>query len=104
MSQKQDTNDPYNFTGQLDEASWDLLKQHHERGAVFLLDESLDLVEVATAIAKDSFELVKGWLDAKKLRPLSSQEVENWEKMPNEKVVKFLIVQPYVIIKKILKN
>lgn len=96
--------DPYKFLEQVDEASWELLKQHHERGAVFIADESLDLIDVATAVAKDSVDEVQSWLSSKLLRPLKDEEVSVWEKMPKEKVVKFLIVQPYVIVKKIFKN
>lgn len=97
-------NDPYGFTDQLDKASWDMLKDHHERGAVFLVDEQLDIVTVATAIARDNFGQVKLWLEADQIAKVSDQLVEAWEKEPSKKVVNFLIVQPYVIVQRIDKT
>lgn len=104
MTDKTNSQDPFKFSDQVDQASWELLKQHYDRGGVFLVDDSLDIVDVANAIATDSVDLVKGWLESELLRPLKVEEAQEWEKMPNEKVVNFLIVQPYVIVKKILKN
>lgn len=103
MSDKNNA-DPFKFEDQIDEANWEMLKDHHTRGAVFLVDNSLDLVTVATAVAKDSVELVKTWLNSEKLRSLNEQEIAIWEAMPKEKVIKFLIVQPYVLVQKVLKN
>jgi hypothetical protein len=99
-----DKPDPFEFAEQIDEASWDMLKPHHERGAVFMLSDQLNLVEVATAIAKDDVGKVKSWLESKEMRQISEEEVELWEKMDREKIVNFLIVQPYVIIQKIQRS
>lgn len=91
-------NDPFDFTNQIDKASWDMLKDHHDRGAVFLVDHKLDIVNVATAIAKDELSQVKLWLDANQLSQVSEEQIKEWESTPSKKVVNFLIVQPYVII------
>lgn len=80
----------------LDEASWEMLKDHHERGAVFLIDNSLELIDVGAAIAVDEVSTVKIWLDNKQFKKL--------EEIPTDvdqtvRDIDFLIVQPYVLIK-----
>lgn len=101
---KSNNNDPYGFTDQLDEASWDMLEDHHKRGALFLVDQQLDIVTVATAIARDDLGQVKVWLDADQVSKPSDEQVELWKETPKKKVVQFLIVQPYVIVQSLEKT
>ncbi len=42
----------------VDEASWELLADHHKRGAVFLVKD-LDIVDVGAAMANDDSANVK---------------------------------------------
>jgi hypothetical protein len=90
--------DEFDFTNEIDKASWELLKTHHERGAVFVIDKTLDLATVAFAIAKDNVNLVKIWLDNQQMQKLSEDLAENWKANPQENIVKFIIVQPYVLV------
>ena len=47
----------------IDQASWEMLEVHHERGAVFIVDSALNLIDVGAAIAVDEVNTVKIWLD-----------------------------------------
>lgn len=87
---------------EIDHCDWEMLKIHHQNGAVFLLHDSLALEEVGVALAKDQAEKVKEWMEKSWLyRPTDAQAVE-WEKKSTKELASFLIIQPYVLIK--LKN
>jgi hypothetical protein len=88
----------FDFSNEIDEASWELLEQHHKREALFLLSQELDLATVAQHIAKDSVAFIKEILDNKSLRRPDEDEVGSWEKNPKENFANFIIVQPYVLI------
>ena len=47
------------FKSELEQADWNALKAHHERGALFLIAGDLDLYEVACSIALDDVTSVK---------------------------------------------
>jgi len=47
-------NEEFDFTNEIDKASWELLKPHHERGAVFVVANNLELAQVAKALALPS--------------------------------------------------
>lgn len=74
------------------------LMAHVKRGAVVVVDESLDLLEVACAVAEDNADRVAGWIKAEKLAPPSSQQVEAWEAAP-ESPCRSVVVQPYVLVR-----
>ncbi len=84
---------------EVEEADWDLLRVHHENGAVFVTKGNLDLLDVAVAIAQDKVQFVKVWLDNGDIARPTDDEVSLFEKEPYKKICKFIIVQPYVIIK-----
>ncbi|MAZ49568.1 MAG: hypothetical protein CME65_13490 [Halobacteriovoraceae bacterium] len=85
------------FESEIEKCDWDMLKPHHERGAVFIVGESLELVTVAMALAEDNVSQVKIWLDNKDFYKL--EETSEFEKEPFRKFAHFLIVQPYVLVK-----
>jgi len=76
-------------------ANWSLLSLHHKRQALYLVDESLELNDVAKAFAKDQVENVKTWLTQGKVRPPTDEEIKNFEQ--SEVKYPFLIVQPFVL-------
>ena len=83
---------------EIEQADWDMLRVHHERGALFLVDQKLDLLDVGVAIAEDNISLVKIWLDNKELYQVSVEEVSEFEKNDREKLGDFIIIQPYVLL------
>ena len=82
----------------VDQASWEMLEDHHKRGAVFLVSGA-DLVEVATAAALDNASQIKILLDEQKLVKVDEPLREKFSAEPKAKNFRFIIVQPYVFIK-----
>lgn len=85
---------------EIDSCDWSMLKAHHERGAVFILEDPISLVDAGVAIATDNVEQIKAWQQTELIRNLRDQEVETFKKEEYRKIAKFLIIQPYVLIKK----
>jgi hypothetical protein len=81
----------------LDEATWEWLTPHHERGVVIMVDPSLNLVDVGLAIAQDQTQPVQHWLAEQLLSKPSSSQSETWTAQTGLQFVA-LIVQPYVLI------
>lgn len=86
------------FKSELEQADWNALKAHHERGALFLVAGDLDLYEVACSIALDDVDSVKAWIESEKLIQPGEDEVKTWEADEYRKLGSFLILQPYVIL------
>lgn len=87
------------FKKEIDEADWDLLKQHYERDALFIVEDELDIFDICVAVANDNSSLIAAHLNTHKIYRPSEEQVENWEKDKFKKMAQFLIVQPYVFIK-----
>lgn len=83
---------------EIDETDWSMLRPHYDRGAVFIISESLDLAEVGEALATDKVDAVKAWQTSKSLGPLDEEIANKFDKDPHTKIARFLIIQPYVII------
>jgi hypothetical protein len=86
------------FKSELEQADWNALKAHHERGALFVVAGDLDLYEVACSIALDDVANVKSWIESEKLAQPGEEEVKTWEEDEYRKLGSFLILQPYVIL------
>ena len=76
---------------------WRPLRPHAERGALILVDSSLDLVDVALAVAQDDAPRVRKWMEARQLQNPTVEQVEAWADEREEKFTA-LIVQPYVLV------
>ena len=84
---------------ELDFTSWSALQDHHKREALFLVSQSIDLIEVGLAIAKDNVSQVKIWQQNDSLRRPKKNEVSDWEKSDHSNIFQFLVIRPYVIVK-----
>lgn len=84
---------------EIDQTDWNALKIHHENGAVFIVDDKLELIDVGVAIAMDKLDFVKIWLDNDQLKRPTEEQVEQFNQNEYEKLADFLIIQPYVLIK-----
>ncbi len=78
-------------------AEWRWLSPHAERGAVVLVDESLDLADVGVAIATDNVATVNRWIAEALLTKPTSLQVEAWQQATSKRF-QSLIVQPYVLV------
>ncbi len=82
---------------EIESAQWHLLKPHYTRGALYIVDQDLQIAEVALALAEDRAQQVKQWLDEGVLYPPIEDEVKLWDSQDTT-LFSFLIVQPYVLI------
>ena len=76
---------------------WSDLKPHVERDAVFVVDQDLNLSEVAGKVVIDEVETVSGWIEGGSMRRPTVDELERWDQTPTLGF-RFVIVQPYVLI------
>lgn len=84
---------------EIDQCTWESLKPHFLRGALFLVSSELELSVVGLAIARDQAEYISSWMKQGKITKLTQNNVQKWEESPTEICAQFLIIQPYVLIK-----
>lgn len=75
---------------------WRPLAPHAKRSGLILVDGSLELLEVALAVAGDESVKVRAWMEAQQLRRPSREEIEAWADETEERFT-VAIVQPYVL-------
>lgn len=81
----------------IDEASWDLLRAHLERGGLIVAARDLDLVEAAQKIAEDDAATVGAWIREGRLTKPSAEQVAVWD-VDRARLFNMLIVSPYVLM------
>lgn len=86
---------------QIDTCNWKLIEPHANRGVVFVVDQAIDLIEVASAIIKDETDKVSQWIDSATIARPSELQVHNWEKIP-DKQFQIIVAKPYVLIKEVI--
>lgn len=88
----------FDFSNEIQNASWLILEPHHRRGGLFCVSNNLDLAIVADAIATDKANQVKIWLDNGDFKKVEDEDTKNFDMESAEEIAKFIIVQPYVLI------
>ena len=81
----------------IDETEWSWLRPHLERGALILVNDSLDLAEAALRVAQDDVEAIEMWIGAGKLGKPTETQISHWNEEKQKKFA-MLIVSPYVLI------
>jgi hypothetical protein len=81
----------------LAEVEWEGISPHLERDGVIIVDDALDLVEVATCVSEDDSKRVGEWIAVGKLVKPTKEQTEEWDKEP-KKLFSTLIVKPFVLI------
>jgi hypothetical protein len=84
----------------IDEAQWQWLKPHLERGALITVAAALDLAETGERIAADDSSSISVWIDAGKIGKPTAAEIAQWDGEPEKKFLT-LIISPYVLIQEI---
>jgi hypothetical protein len=74
------------------------LRAHLARGAVVIVDPSLDLLEVGEAVARDDKGRVEDWITRGLLRKPSLETIEAWSKVTGLAWTT-LVVQPFVLLR-----
>ena len=81
----------------LDEAQWEWLRGHLERGGIIVVAPGVDIVDAAATIAADDAATVAGWISAGVLGKPSAEDISAWDADP-EKRFNMIVVSPYVLI------
>ena len=85
------------LAAEVDQARWDWLKPHCERGVLFLVDELLELSEVGARIAADDSAAVQAWLASKLLAKPTPEQIDCWDRQSDRRF-SMLVVRPFVLI------
>jgi len=84
----------------IDEARWQWLKPHLERGALITVAAVLDLAEAGERIAQDDTARVAAWLAVGSIGKPTEDQIAAWDDEPDKKFLT-LIISPYVLIQEI---
>jgi len=71
------------------------MEPHLKRGAVILVDPTLDLAEVGLMLAQDDRPAVESLLQQQLLEKASMRDFEAWRR--DKRFFRILIVQPFVL-------
>ncbi|MEG3438925.1 DUF2288 domain-containing protein [Pannus brasiliensis CCIBt3594] len=85
------------LTEELAEVAWSDLVPHARRDALIVVSESLDLLEVGEAIARDNVPVVQGWIGERLIGKPTTDQLSEWNDRPTSSF-NALIVQPFVLI------
>ena len=91
-----------NFLGQTSKIAWRELARFFAGGKVLLVDNSLNLVEVAAAVSSDSTKAVSKWVDANKLAAVSDEQALDWQQ--KDEHLWAVVTAPWVLVQLIKKQ
>ena len=89
------------FTKDLAEVDWKSLRIHAQRDALILIDDQLDIIEVACKVAADAAEEVGTWIEKGLLAKPTAEQLSSWES-ELEKPFRMLIAAPYILIQAVM--
>ena len=85
------------FKSEVDQADWEMLQPHFDRGALFWVGKDLDLFEVAADLALDNVSKVKEYLDEGALCQANEEHQKKFSTQKNKFFANFVVIQPYVL-------
>jgi hypothetical protein len=81
----------------VDEAQWDWLRAHLNRGGLILVDNSLDLTEAAISVANDDTNSLEKWISSGHVSKPTESLIQAWD-ADKQKRFSMLIISPYILI------
>ena len=84
----------------VDEAEWQWLKPHLERGSLITVAAVLDLAEAGERIAADDARIVGEWITSGKVGKPTAENIAAWDATPKKKFL-MLVISPYVLIQEL---
>ncbi|NJD90306.1 MAG: DUF2288 domain-containing protein [Geobacter sp.] len=84
----------------VDEAEWQWLKPHLDRGSLITVAAVLDLAEAAERIAADDAVQIGEWIGSSKLGKPTAEQITAWDATPRKKFL-MLVISPFVLIQEI---
>lgn len=75
---------------------WAELASHFERGAVIVVDPSLDLVDVARCVAADDKKAVADWLEHAQIQRAQASHADDWK--ARDPLLWAVVTAPWVLV------
>lgn len=82
---------------QVDQARWEWLRPHQERGALIVVDAMLELADVGERLAMDDAATVQAWLASQMIAKPTPEQLDAWNQQP-QLLFSMLVVSPFVLI------
>ena len=79
--------------------SWKEIEPHFASGNVISVDQTLDLVHVAKAVADDNTVDIKQWMDAGQVTPTTDQQAIEWQQ--NNTELWAVVIKPLILVQKV---
>jgi len=79
--------------------SWKELQPHFARGVVILVNDKLDLLNVAVEFVKDNKPQVEEWLANQSVKLVSDEQAKIWAS--EEPVLWSIVAAPWVLVQKL---
>jgi len=75
---------------------WHELQRFFASGNAIAVDESLDLIHVATEITNDNATQIKAWMDAGLVDAVKDSQAQEWYE--KNAIVWALVIKPWVLV------
>ena len=75
---------------------WSSLQRFFAKGTAIWVDQGLDLVDVASAIADDAAERVDAWMSQGRVAKVSDVQARRW--VEQDALVWAVVVKPWVLV------
>ena len=82
--------------------AWSELQRFFAAGKAIYVAADLDLVEVAVQVSTDNSALVRQWMDAGKIAPVSDDQARCW--IDKDATVWAVVVKPWVMVQDMKEN
>lgn len=79
--------------------SWPELQRHFARGVVVVVRESLELLEVAAAMANDDAVTLGGWMQSGAVLRATDEHASHWQSAQPD--LRAIVVAPWVLVQEI---
>ncbi|MDQ9169516.1 DUF2288 domain-containing protein [Oxalobacteraceae bacterium R-40] len=75
---------------------WKELLKHFAAGIVIVVDNDLDLIQVAASVANDDKAAVKKWMLANQLMKVSDEQAQVW--LEQDVLLWTVVVKPFILV------
>lgn len=87
----------------IERVPWKLLQPQALKDMYILVSSDLDLVQTAYEVVSDNADLIKSWIETRKLSKPTRDQIYDWSQSP-DKTFRTLIAHPYVLIQESLDH
>lgn len=81
------------------QVAWTELQRFFAQGSVIWLDDTLDLIEVAHAIAADDSPAIKTWMEDRSLAQVSDAQAQHW--LEQDTWLWSVVIRPLILVQNI---